>query len=186
MISSIKNNKKLKEYCVETIADAGVEVMLDQSLTPDDYVAVKPDDYYNELKMTDTPKMVDFIVAVDCVSSNYVLYVLELKGGAYSNPEVQEKFANAINIFMEKDFCEIYCADCYKFKSIYLYLISNRPLAALKCGSYEEYVRIYNKIKTRDTLSKDLFLSDRIFRFRGKILRINREIPSGLVIKKEL
>ena len=185
MVSTIKNNKALGAFCVEKIVDEGVGVTVDCSLASADYVAVKVDDYYNSLRRADTPKMVDFSVIVDCISNNYVLYLMEMKGMEYSNVEVEEKFKNAIDIYLEKDFRDIFCADCYKYKDVRLFLISKKPQAALSKKSYKEYVDIYNKINAKDTLVKDIYMSERIYKFRNKLLRIEKEIPNGLVSSRK-
>lgn len=48
------------------IQDEGIEVSIDPLLSPDDYIAIKVDDYYNGLHLAKTtPKAIDFLVVVE-------------------------------------------------------------------------------------------------------------------------
>lgn len=80
MINQIKSNKKLSAYLSHNIEDAGMQIEVDNALLEDEYIGIKLDDYYMGLKLGgETPKAVDFIVAVDCECDSYALYILELK-----------------------------------------------------------------------------------------------------------
>lgn len=185
MITQIRNNKQLKDYCHDVIEDAGVSVTVDSSLGMDDYVGIKVDEYYqNNTKGDNCPKAVDFIVPVDCVNNAYVLYILELKGGKnknYTTENIYEKFDTAINDFVKNRFKNIFYADKYKYKEIFLYLVSEYPPEAMKYGNYGEYQRIREKLKTKDTLYRDAEFS-RPYEMRGKLYRIKREIPPNPII----
>ena len=80
MIQQISQERQLTKYTTHKIQDEGIEVSIDPLLSPDDYIAIKVDDYYNGLHLAKTtPKAIDFLVAVDCSCQDYVLYLLELK-----------------------------------------------------------------------------------------------------------
>lgn len=68
MVNMIKKDAHLVPYLTTTIEDTGIEVGLDQRLCPDDFAAIKVDDYYAGLKISTPPKAVDFVVIVDCQS----------------------------------------------------------------------------------------------------------------------
>ena len=184
MIDRIQSDKNLVEYCTRTIADAGVEIKVDPTLNENSYIGVKIDDYYSELKEINQPKAVDFVIAVDCRCSAYNLYVLELKGGKnknYSTKDIYEKFTTTIDDFLKCRYQSIFCDDRYKYKGIYLYLVTTTPAAALKYESYAEYLRIRDKLRRKDTLTIEAEFT-KVFSFRGRQCRICREIPPNPVI----
>lgn len=56
----IKKDARLAPYLNTALEDAGIEVEIDSALTPQDYAAIKVDEYYAGLRMAVTPKAVDF------------------------------------------------------------------------------------------------------------------------------
>ena len=87
MIQQISQERQLTKYTTHKIQDEGIEVSIDPLLSPDDYIAIKVDDYYNGLHLAKTtPKAIDFLVAVDCSCQDYVLYLLELKLLRHTRP----------------------------------------------------------------------------------------------------
>lgn len=185
MIQRIKQTKALKPYQHQKIEDAGVAVDVDEKLSEQEYIGIKVDDYYMGLKLQgETPKAVDFIVVVDCGFNWYTLYILEMKDtNSYTTRDIHEKFDTAINRFLQVDFKEIFLDDRYKYRLVKLYLV--RPFKpAEKYSNYEEYKKIQEKIRTKDTLAIDQKLGDKIYRFRNLLLRIEREIPPNPLIVK--
>lgn len=191
MINKITNNAKLKKYTTHKIEDSGIEVKVDTELNDDQYIGIKIDDYYMGLNLQGlTPKAVDYIVVVDCTCDNYVLYIMEFKKtnspGAYTTTDISEKFDTAINRFLKQDFKDIFECDRYKYKEIQLYLVTTAYREAMKYGNYEEFVRVKKIVDNKDTLGNDLYLSTKMFYFRGKVLRIQREIPPNPIIRRIL
>ncbi len=66
MVNMIKRDARLAPYLKIALEDAGIEVEIDPALTPQDYAAIKVDEYYAGLRAAITPKAVDFLVVVDC------------------------------------------------------------------------------------------------------------------------
>ena len=67
MIQTIEADRRLNKYLHRVIEDAGIEARVDESLTEEEYVGIKIDDYYMGQRLGgETPKAVDFIVTVDC------------------------------------------------------------------------------------------------------------------------
>lgn len=185
MIQRIRGNKALKPYLHQEIEDTGVAVEVEPSLTADDYVGIKVDDYYMGLKLQgETPKAVDFIVPVDCGLHWYALYILEMKDtDSYTRKDIHEKFDTAMNRFLQEDFKDIFLDDRYRYCSIKLYLVKKHKQAE-KYSSYKEYVEVYNKIHAKDTLALDQKLSDKIYTFRNWLVQIEREFPPNPLISK--
>lgn len=191
MIENICKNRKLEKYLGHHIEDAGMVVKVDSSLSEKEYIGIKVDDYYGGLHLgKETPKAVDFVVAVDCQCQAYALYVLELKNvsrpKAYTKKEICEKFDTAINRFLKRDFSDIFLNDRYKYKAIKLYLVTSAYKEAMNSKNYEEYRKMLQKANKKDSLTKDQYLSDKPFLFRKKVLHIEREIPPNPVIRRIL
>lgn len=188
MINSIKINRKLQNYLFKEIEDEGITVEIDSSITDDQFVAIKVDSYYNSLRMPNTPKSVDFIVVVDAISSWYKMYILELKN--HNNPkhidisDIQAKFSNTIELFLKKDFSNIFLNDRFKYKPIELYLVSDVYNEVGKYENHTQYLRLREKMNKTDSLKVDLQLSQKIFSFRGQLLRIKYDIPPNPLITR--
>lgn len=189
MINQIKSNKKLSAYLSHNIEDAGMQIEVDNALSEDEYIGIKLDDYYMGLKLGgETPKAVDFIVAVDCECDSYALYILELKNvksaQQFTTKDIEDKFETAVCRFMDKEYKDIFKNPKYKYKQVKLYLVSSAYLNSLGAGTFEEYAKLLKKIGKKDSLTKDIHLSYKAFYFYGMRLFIDREIPPNPVIKK--
>ena len=189
MVDTIKRDTNLAPYLHTVIHDAGITVGIDPTLQPDDYVAIKVDDYYNSQHLSTTPKAVDFVVVVDCKCSWNAMYMLEFKnvnGPEKLNiPDIQEKFTNTFNLFLKGTFSHIFENDRYKYKSIGLYLVSDAYHAVGTHPNHAAYLAYKEKINSKDSLKVDMRLSEKLYRFRGKILRIQYDIPPNPLIKRQ-
>ena len=188
MIQTIEADRRLNKYLHRVIEDAGIEARGDESLTEEEYVGIKIDDYYMGQRLGgETPKAVDFIVTVDCGFDWYALYVLEMKDtGSYTTTEIEEKFDTAMYRFMQEEYKTIFLNDKYKYKDIKLYLITTANKAALKFPDYMTWLKIRNKINNRDTLELDRYQGAKLYCFRDKICRIEKETPPNPLIHKIL
>lgn len=74
--------------------------------------------------------------------------------------------------------------DRYKYKYIFLYLVSDAYRISGRYSTYEEYKNVQEKINKRDSLKVDLNLGSKLYRFRGKILGISYDIPPNPIIRK--
>ena len=189
MIQQINQTDGLKKYITHEIEDAGLAVAVDSKLNLDEYIGIKVDDYYMGLHLRgETPNAVDFIVTVDCQWDAYCLYILELKNvkspKGYTTKDIIEKFETAIDRFIKEDFKEIFLNDKYKYKEIKLYLVTSAYGKALGQKNYQSYIELLRKINQKDTLTNDWTLSNKLFKFQKRILRIEREIPPNPVIKR--
>lgn len=193
MIQKIKNCKELIPYLKNTIEDEGIKVGIDESLIPENLVIIKTDDYYNNLHLSFPPKSIDYVVVVDCACDWYILYLLELKNvnspKKLSIKDIQEKFENTICDFLSRRFGGIFMACQYKYKDIKLYLVSDAYGLEGKYSTYAEYKKNQDKrqkIQGRDSLRVDFNLGSKLFKIRGKIVRINYDIPPNPIIRRTL
>ena len=98
--------------------------------------------------------------------------------------DIHEKFENTIEQFLSDTFANIFLHDRFKYKRIKLYLVSDAYGEVGKYQNHAKYLAIRNKINKRDTLRVDMALSERPYKFRGKLLQIEYEIPSNPVIRR--
>lgn len=157
-------------------------------IEPDDFAAIKVDDYYAGLKMATPPKAVDFVVVVDCQCDSFSVYILELKNvngpDKLNIEDIQEKFSNTINLFLSDTFSYIFLNDRFKYKGIKLYLVSDAYGQVGNFANHSEYLKFRDKINKKDTLKVDISLSEKLYRFRGKILRIEYDIPPNPIVTR--
>ena len=117
-----------------------------------------------------------------------MMYLLELKN--VKSPQflnirdIQEKFDVTIRDFLSDRFADIFMNDRYKYKHIFLYLVSDAYRISGRYSTYEEYKKVQEKINKRDSLKVDLNLGSKLYRFRGKILTISYDIPPNPIIRK--
>ena len=188
MIKAIKSNTRLTPYLKTKIEDSGIVVNIAPDLSENDYVAIKVDDYYSGLKIATPPKAVDYVVIVDCKCDWFAIYILELKN--VTSPtyidikDVQEKFDNTINKFLSDTFSDIFLSDRFKYKAIKLYLVSDAYKEIGKFSCHREYLSFREKINRRDSLKVDVSLTSKLYRFRGKIVRIEYDIPPNPIITR--
>lgn len=191
MIQEIKSCKELIPYLRDRIEDENLEVGIEDNLREEQYAIIKVDDFYNSLHIAYPPKSIDFVVTVDCECFSYVLYLLELKN--VNSPQklnirdIQDKFHTTIYDFLTERFGYIFLNDKYKYKAIKLYLVSDAYGLSEKYATYEEYRKIQDKkqrIQMKDSLRVDCNLASRLYKFKGKIVQINYDIPPNPVIRK--
>lgn len=188
MISRIKNNLQLKGYLRYNIEDEGIEVGVDPNLKEDEYIGIKTDDYYGGLHQAVIPKSTDFVVIVDNSCDSYSMYILEMKN--VNSPkhlvikDIHEKFSTTIYDFLTERFKEIFLDDRYKYKLIKLYLISDAYGIGGRYQTHAEYIRFLERVNRKDSLRVDRNLGSKTYKFKGRYLTIEYDIPPNPVIKK--
>lgn len=65
-----------------------------------------------------------------------------------------------------------------------LYLVSDAYCEVGRFANHSEYLKIREKVNRKDTLKVDLSLSSKLYRFRGKILKIEYDIPPNPIITR--
>lgn len=188
MINMIKKDARLAPYLKTILEDAGIKVEIDQALQKNEFVAIKVDEYYAGLKMATTPKAVDFVVIVDCQCEWYAMYILELKNvngpDKLNIADIQEKFGNTINLFLSEAFSEIFLNDRFKYKGVKLYLVSDAYGEIGKFDNHSKYIEFREKINKKDSLKVEVSLSSKLYRFRGKVLKIEYDIPPNPIVTR--
>ncbi len=191
MISEICKCKSLKKFLRYEFEDEGIKIQVDPTLTTQDYIGIKVDDYYHDTVRTGTPKAVDFIISVDCQCNNYVVYICEFKNvnsPAYLNiRDIQEKFTNTIEDFMKQRYPNFFDNDRYVYKAFFLYLVSDAYHVSKKFNNHEEYLHyleVRSDVFKKDTLKVERSLQNKLYRIHGKICRIDYDIPPNPTIKR--
>ena len=116
------------------------------------------------------------------------MYFLDLKNvnlkGKLNIVDIQEKFSNTINLFLSDTFSYIFLNDHFKYKKIKMYLVSDAYGEAGNFANHSEFLRFRDKVNKKDTLKVDMSLSEKLYRFRGKILRIEYDTPPNPIITR--
>lgn len=137
LLNRIKADETLSKFIKDRCEDEGICVQIEDKMLIENYLIIKPDDYYNSLNVERRPKSPDCLIIQKCQDNvNYSLTIAELKGGkAQNNPfaveEIIEKFETCLKDFMGKRF-KIYF-NRY-FKRIDIYLVSNKEIYKQDAG----------------------------------------------------
>ena len=188
MVNAIKRDKRLIPYLKNEITDSGMTVEVSKDLSVDEYAVIKVDAYFSGIMPRQEPKAVDFVVVVDCQCDAFYMYILELKNvnkRKFLNFEdIQEKFENTIKIFLSDHFSDIFLNDRFKYKGVKLYLVSDAYHQKKYFASHDDYLKYSERINKRNTLGVDMKLAMKVFQFRGKLYRIEYEIPPNPIIRR--
>lgn len=79
MIQQIKSCKQLIPYLKEKIEDEGIEVGIEEKIEWTELAIIKVDDYYAGLNLTITPKIIDFVVVVDCECNAFYFIFIRIE-----------------------------------------------------------------------------------------------------------
>ena len=85
---------------------------------------------------------------------------------------------------MNDSFSDIFLNDRFKYKSVKLYLVSDAYNEVGHFKNHNEYLAFRQKINKRDSLKVDVALSSKLYKFRGKILKIEYDIPPNPVVTR--
>lgn len=178
MIKAIQQDSRLANFIYYDFEDSGVKVNVCSSLSKNDYIGVKIDDYYNATQPRNTPKSIDFIVSVDCSCKWYGLYLLELKNykrsKSLSIKEIYEKFDTTVNDFVNSQFQNIFDNSKYKYKFVFLYLVADVYKETTKTGIHIP----------KDSLKVDSELTKKLYKIHGKTCCIEYILPTNLAIER--
>jgi hypothetical protein len=80
MLIMIKEiNSALSKFIKSTCDENGICAQIDPSISADEYVVVKVDDFYNSGVISPTPPSIDCLITVKNTDSKYSHYLVELK-----------------------------------------------------------------------------------------------------------
>lgn len=166
LFEKIRADAALSPFLKSCCEDEGMSVEMDSSITPEMFVILKPDDYYNSLHLPKTPASPDCLILQQCVNGGYAVTLVELKNIKSAQDvkveEIVRKFQTCLENFMSVRFEQYFLRD---YERIVLYFVT-------KIG------RTYQKDKglTLETLI------DRRFTFRHrKNLMIRLEMPTPAI-----
>jgi hypothetical protein len=135
---------------------------------------LKVDGYYNSKNMHNPPPSIDCLIIIKTGENKFGLTLIELKN--VSSPKglnrknIRSKFNTAINDFLSQLFSNIFLNDDYEISYFRLWLVTNPyrwpPM------SEEQFSK-----KVKGT-ALDLFLSEKPYKFRGKIATIKHKPPN--------
>ena len=179
MINAIKNEPSLAPFIKqksECCYDGKPErPYIDDAIDDDSVVALTPDNYYNSLRLRDTPPSVDHLVTLECHDEEgFAHFLIEdknvksMKGIVTKN--VYRKFKTTLNDFMAERFGHVFLDPAYPICSVKLYLVTN----FLKKPK-EKANRIGDSTRLEQLLSMPPF------KFRGIIVSVKHTYPEVIV-----
>ena len=179
MINVIKDNpnlapfvKQKSECCFD---DKPEYPYIDDAVSGDSVAALAPDEYYNSLRLSDTPPSVDHLVTLACPEMGFAHFLIEDKNvksaKGIDTKNIYRKFQKTLEDFMTKRFGSIFLDGAYPIRSIELFLVTNPLLKKPR--------EIGNR--SGDSTRLELLLSMPPFKFRDIIFTIKHSYPKALV-----
>ncbi|MCC7430000.1 hypothetical protein IT568_04065 [bacterium] len=163
-IAKIKENSILSNFIEDTCCENEIGVTFDEKISPDSYVIIKVDKYYNSLKLEKTPASVDCLIFRKCMETGYGLTLVELKNiktlRNIDTQNIKEKFEITLSDFIKQKFKELFDTD---YSEIKLFFVLN--------------IELYK----RDLGLKAEALIGMRFNFNNKKLMINLTMPNPTI-----
>lgn len=161
MLSKIKENQELSKFIVEKCCENEVCVTIDKSISNNDYIIIKVDDFYNSLNLgNNTPPSPDCLIFRKCVDSGFGLTIVELKNITtnkhFDLENLVQKFETCLNDFIKIKFKEYFDIE---YVDVKLFFVS--------------HIEIYK----RDLGLKMETLINKTFKFNGRKYLINPKMP---------
>lgn len=107
MIKRVKAHKVLSAFVEDTCCENEICVTFAEGISPDSYVIIKVDKYYNSLNQK-VPASVDCLIIRECIKTGYGLTLIELKkigsGKGFQIENMIEKFETTLFDFIKTKF----------------------------------------------------------------------------------
>lgn len=165
LIETIKSNSEIADFIKPKCEDGGICVEIDESVSNENYVIIKVDEFYNSLKIKSPPPSVDCLIVQLCSNGSYRVLLVELKNVKQAklidNKNLTEKFRNTLFDFMSNRFKSIF--DEHEFRT-----------QLLLCAG-----RVNDELNKSLTL--DFLLGLRPIKFRNKLMGIDGYPPTPTI-----
>jgi len=165
LIDRIKKDPQLSTLIQAECEENGVCIRFDESIDRSKTIILKPDAYYNGLKIGKPPASVDCLIIRECtkVKDTYGLTLVELKDSKeFKIKNIIEKFETILEDFIPHKFKELLDRE---YESIHLYLVTHKKL---------------HRKNQLGTLPFEVLHNTRL-KFRGKRVMINPRMPTPVI-----
>ena len=78
LFEKIRADSALAPFLKTCCEDEGMSVEMDSSITPDMFVILKPDQYYNSQHLSNTPASPDCLIVQQCVNGGYAVTLVDV------------------------------------------------------------------------------------------------------------
>ena len=164
MIKKIKEHKVLSQHIEDTCCENEVCVTFDNEISPNSYVILKVDKFYNSLNIEFRPASVDCLIIRECVKKGYGITLVELKkmenSKGFTVNNIKEKFQTTLFDFIKTKFKNPLDID---YSEIKLFFVSNKEIYKRDLG-----------------LKMEVLMNVR-FRFNDKTLMIIPRMPNPTI-----
>lgn len=181
MLNKIQKHKVLSELITCHCCENDIEVLLSSTLekASDSRVLIlKPDLYYNSIKMHNPPPALDCIIIIKCTKSNtYSINLIELRdinsSKGFNNENIVQKFKTVVYEFLQSTFSDIFLEETYcQFNC---YFVSNPyKKKGLTQNEYDDLIKA-------KSLKLDYFNSMKPLKFKDKIAIIKSVLPVPII-----
>jgi hypothetical protein len=128
MIRVIKEHPELRYFAKEDCEENGVECIISRDIPHDEFVILKPDQFYASAfraSPAKIPKAIDCLIVVRCMNGKFRLFLIELKSGRIDTQDIIDKFETCRTDFLVERFYDIFNAEGVEYESIMSLLITS-------------------------------------------------------------
>ena len=171
LIESLKADAIISQYLCMECKENDISIDIDPTISANDIVIIKVDDYYNA-HLHPQPKSPDCLIVQRCSENNFMIYIVELRNiksqEGFTIKEIEAKFNTCLDDFMSQRFGQYFHHESCTYKNIKLFFISdpydfkNFPGKQLKMRGHK----------------LDLLMAIRIPRYFDKYLFIDHKLPN--------
>lgn len=177
LIDLIKNEPVLAKYLKDKCEENNYCIEIDNQIDKNNYLIIKPDEYYNDLKVAERPKSPDCIIVQRCGDNTFTIYVVELRNikeqKHFDKDEIREKFETCLKDFMQNLFRHIFVETDYELGNLLLFFITD---------PYQEDKNPNFRNKIKNTRIDSLLASNtKPLYFHGNRYGIQHKLPNPLI-----
>lgn len=128
LLEKIKSNATLSKYLCDQCSENGISLQISNTITEDDFLIIKVDDYYNA-EVHPSPASPDCLIVQKCADGRYLIYIVELKDiidqHGFTLDNMKEKYNTCLDDFMGNRFGDVFHDYNFIIKTIKLYFITD-------------------------------------------------------------
>jgi len=129
MIKKSNEHNVLSQHIEDTCCEHAVCVTFDNEVSPNSYVILKVDKFYNSLNIEFRPASVDCLIIRECVTKGYGITLVELKkienSKGFTIKNIKEKFETTLFDFIKTKFKNPLDIN---YSEVKLFFVSNKEI----------------------------------------------------------
>lgn len=174
LIRLLRSDLALERYFCDTCSENGIAINIDNTISCDDILIIRVDNYYNHL-VQDPECSPDCLIIQRCGDLAYKIYIVELKNidspDGFSIKNVYEKYITCLDDFMSNRFGNYFHNSLFTYLDIRLIFVTD-PYNFRQFPLRQTYMRGYRL---------DVLMAQRIPRFFNRHLFIEHKLPDPTI-----